>query len=230
MAALFVHQNGTEDKTWFCGGSLISKDFILTSAHCIHSNDTSRYSVKLGSVNLKRFNHRHIYKVKNIIKHKNFDGTLGHNDIALLRLEKPVKITKKIKPACLSTLLYDDLIATGWGSTKNGEPLSNVLLKANLKVFPKDQCSAIPWNITLLNSTFCAGGQYTASTCDGDSGGPLQVYDESKKVYLINGITSFGYQTIANYTCIEAIPSVYQKIPDFIPWIEKHVWPKAPNY
>lgn len=58
------------------------------------------------------------------------------------------------------------------------------------------------------------------NTCEGDSGGPLQIVGDHKKIATIVGITSTGL--LCDY--IKA-PAVYTKVAYFLDWIEKIVWP-----
>lgn len=67
------------------------------------------------------------------------------------------------------------------------------------------------------------GGQMCAfyagrDTCEGDSGGPLQILDDYK-VSTVVGITSFGLSCGAN------VPSVYARVSFYLEWIESIVWP-----
>lgn len=69
-----------------------------------------------------------------------------------------------------------------------------------------------------LNSGQLCAFLATKDTCEGDSGGPLQLMDEYK-VSTVVGITSFGLSCGAN------VPSVYARVAFYLDWIENTVWP-----
>lgn len=69
---------------------------------------------------------------------------------------------------------------------------------------------------TINDIQICAGGKDQKSSCDGDSGGPLQVVGLiNKKARVIqSGIVSFGI-----VPCTKDTPVVFTKVSDFITWI-----------
>lgn len=57
-------------------------------------------------------------------------------------------------------------------------------------------------------------------SCEGDSGGPLQMIDTNSNVARVVGVISFGVGA-----CGAAIPSVYTRVASYLDWIESIVWP-----
>lgn len=57
--------------------------------------------------------------VEDIVVHKNYSRRSKLNDIALIKLKKPVVLNTYVNPACLYTKDDDPkgLIITGWGTT-----------------------------------------------------------------------------------------------------------------
>lgn len=71
-------------------------------------------------------------------------------------------------------------------------------------------------------SQYCAhdaDAKGTKDTCEGDSGGPLQVFPPYSTIPKIVGIVSFGV------ACGSPYPSVYTRVAHYLDWIEANVWP-----
>lgn len=78
--------------------------------------------VRLGKLNLLNDDDKleaQDIDIENITVYSNYTRRTNYNDIALLKLSKPVVINKYVSPACLYTKDDDPigLIITGWGTT-----------------------------------------------------------------------------------------------------------------
>ncbi|XP_017008644.3 spaetzle-processing enzyme-like [Drosophila takahashii] len=227
-----------------CAGSLISNRYVLTAAHCVDINGFNIHSVRLGEHDTSsnpdcpmQLDGRRVcapphleIKVEVIIKHEHYRtfGGKHYNDIALLRLQFPVRYTHQIQPICIlpeyefSNPFFDDynLQIAGWGIS-HWNTFSTLLLYANIRGRNPDECSIRYPSLGFHKETqICAGGQNGADTCRGDSGSPLMAtmgrgVDEF--VYLA-GITSYG-----NNQCGYG-PAVYTKTAKYIDWIRWNMW------
>ncbi|GJQ81845.1 hypothetical protein Trydic_g9872 [Trypoxylus dichotomus] len=232
IAAIGFEGDSENEMKWGdCGGSLISEIFVLTAAHCVVRVDSKLPKmVRLGKIDLFGNEDKVAAQdvpVKETIIHPDYKHIEKHNDIALLRLSRPVKFSENVKAVCLHSRneLPPGLIVAGWGViNKETEETSRFLQKAYVTPFDLVKCnqtySDAPQKKIILDSQLCAFSP-TQDTCQGDSGGPIQI--ENKKntpetPLILVGVTSYGRG------CAGTTPSVYTRVSSYIDWIESHVW------
>lgn len=222
---------------WLCSGSLISEDYILTSAHCTYSAKHGNVKlVRLGVLNSKLDTddaQPQIFNVFSIIRHPEYKPPVRYHDIALVKLDKPANFTKYVRPACLynkrSLPSYPKAIATGCvdhGSDTSGNPM-----KVILTYYTNDVCKRVYSHASqrLLPSgilddiQLCAGGTNgSIDVCLRHYEGPLQIRSvDDDKIYFIVGIISFG-----EFCGFIKTPSVYTRVSHYVHWIENVVWPQ----
>lgn len=105
-AALYYFEDGMLNYT--CGGTLISKNHVATVAHCVTKPHTNKLinadilAVYLGKHNLKVFDETTQFReVSKIYLHSEYNASVYVNDIAILELSSPAKITKYVRLCCL---------------------------------------------------------------------------------------------------------------------------------
>ena len=89
----------------------------------------SQYTVRFGEHDLKGTDpgESDSYRISEIRVHPKFSGTGFYNDLALFKLERPVRFTEYIQPICLpsqsqrrDTFVGQVPTIVGWGTTYYG--------------------------------------------------------------------------------------------------------------
>ncbi|GAB6023513.1 hypothetical protein CHUAL_008290 [Chamberlinius hualienensis] len=243
MAAIYksIRLAGHYRSNFICAGSLVDRWHIVTAAHCIDKrDDLSVFIVRVGDQNLPPSPHVDIGSqigdigIDKIIFHPDYTPPQVYNDLAIIRLSKPVPLdTGRYLPICLppdnsdNTTFFNltgmDATVTGWGATGTGRPASSVLQQVTLPILPNVRCDQAYGNVLGMSVYFpkgisedmlCAGYETGGKdACQGDSGGPLMVLDNKDQWTLI-GIVSVGRG------CAEpGFPGLYTRITQYIPWI-----------
>jgi secreted trypsin-like serine protease len=192
-------------RRYFCAGSLIARDLVLTAAHCVANlrpSQLKRIQVIAGRTWLSSDAGSSSF-VKSRLMPRNRNGRFKYQgsraapvwDVALLKLKRrlpaePVKLAGGRESAALAP---GSLVrTTGWGVTKPMNRLgSNILKVATQVVLPDSVCRRDNGRSYQPRTMLCLGGPSgNTSTCFGDSGGPL--VSRLSTGWRLIGVTSFG--------------------------------------
>ncbi|KAF4083229.1 hypothetical protein AMELA_G00137640 [Ameiurus melas] len=200
-----------DGKHW-CGGFLVSGNFVMTAAHCWEAG--MKLTVVVGSHELKKSKSAITHtEVKLYHIHPNFDSKNLLNDIMLLQLNKTIKKNKNINWISIPKKKNQDIkfkqvcSIAGWGKKMENGGSSDRLMEVDVTVIDTKVCEkkwGEPFSVSSLVCTEGHGG-----FCQGDSGGPLVCQN-----------TAVGIVSFTDDDCKHPKkPYVYTKISPFLPWI-----------
>ena len=236
-----LFSNGTNDGflDQFCGGSLISAQWIVTAAHCVVDSGTqmapNEIEIAVGVSVLSEIRSSDRLSVDQLFVHPSYTGDFS-NDIALIRLVDPVLFSVSVAPIAIPNPSWQgalpaagtEYIVSGWGCRSATSPDDDSCPDPNAEDYFADQLEAVvvadvsgPVAVSCganadyeVEVMICAGDLAGGiDSCAGDSGGPLAVVPTRWSATLA-GVVSFGSG------CAEpSYPGLYTRVSAFSEWV-----------
>lgn len=220
-----------------CGGSLVTPIWIVTAAHCFDKGANTPIRVFTGVENLSRITAKAQQDVAQLLIYPGWDAKNFNNDIALIKLAKPVAFSKSVRTIALPVsqdvaawpAVGSTLQVSGWGATREGGDPSTTLRAANVSVLvPADgECGSYGGSYK-KGLEICAGAPGGGvDACQGDSGGPLR--QDVNGLPVLAGVVSVG-----NGCGRPDFPGLYTRTAGYLSWLRQNfevpsVAPVAPS-
>ncbi|XP_046404250.1 trypsin 5G1-like [Ischnura elegans] len=197
-----------------CGASILSEDWAMTAAHCVHDVGRNRLQLMAGSLDVDEGD---IYHVTYFTVHPNYDPVTLDWDMAVLKVSKPFVFSCTVSPIALPAEGEEldagtMVVISGWGDLLDIGSNGRFLQKVTVPVYDRNECflDYIMYG-GITNQMFCAGVKEGGKdSCQGDSGGPLVAND---KLY---GIVSWAIGCAKR-----GYPGVYAKVSSMKAFIAK---------
>ncbi|MGP3976938.1 S1 family peptidase [Streptomyces sp. 8N114] len=172
-----------------CGGSLLTKDIVLTAAHCVDGSGPDTSITATGGVVDLEDPAAKTAKSTEVVQAPGYNGT--GKDWALVKLDKPID-QPTLPMAKDASLNKGDFTIAGWGADKEGGEQQRYLLKAQVPFVDDATCKTAYSNL-VEDEELCAGKMDTGGvdSCQGDSGGPMFRKDDAGEWVQV-GIVSWG--------------------------------------
>ncbi|CAG7722895.1 unnamed protein product [Allacma fusca] len=221
MVRIGYRNTETNEIEFYCSGTVISRRYILTAAHCSEEIDPEYIPeiIRVGEHNTTTdrdcseygCSEAQDYLIEEISAHPAYSPDDKFNDIGLIRVSTDIDFsTRYVRPICLAFKNEYNVarvfpsnfngrkgLVAGWGRTKwNRAEGSTTLQEVFLPMLSNEECqSKYSTRAKITDKQMCAGGIRGKDSCGGDSGGPFILpinTGRSGLKFFQLGVVSFG--------------------------------------
>merc|ERR1712186_119683 len=211
----FPWQVGLFFDGYFCGGSIISEEYILTAAHC--ADGVSHHEVVIGAHDIRASDNLEIMAYSPTV-HPEWSSSTLSNDLAILELSSEIdfeSLNVWARTNCLASsgdFSGQLALVSGWGRPSDSSSSIARYLRYvdGVRVMSQEECENYWGNLN--EGVVCIDPTGGHGSCNGDSGGPMSIPGAK---YNQIGIVSFGSAA----GCEIGAPAGFTEVSKYIDWI-----------
>lgn len=142
-----------------CGGSIISKTFILTAAHCTYLTRPRQLSVRVGTARVNSGGE--VFAVKAVFSHPGYNPNTYNNDFSIVQLIGSINLKEGVTAIIALPTLNDPIadgalaFVSGWGDTLVASESTKNLRGVEVPTVNQSACKRVYSIVT--NNMVCAG-------------------------------------------------------------------------
>ncbi|XP_004922846.1 collagenase-like [Bombyx mandarina] len=219
MVGLVIEIRGSANSV--CGSSMLSNTRSLTAAHCWFDGVRQALSFTMAFGTITVFTGGVRVRTTNVRMHENWDPRNLINDIAVITHNR-VGYTNAIQAITLpsGSLLNNNFVGTsaqvsGYGRTGDGSQHNirpdQAKRVATVRVITNNECRNV-FGSMVRDTIICTSGAEGRNICGSDSGGPLSIVNNNRRVLI--GVVMFGH-----HRCESRNPGGYSRVTAYNNWI-----------
>ncbi|KAG5666898.1 hypothetical protein PVAND_014905 [Polypedilum vanderplanki] len=234
LCPIFYERN-ENNLEYMCGSSLISSNFVLTAAHCVHSKQHLQpffppdVVVMCGIFDLTNLYDQNIQRIpaKTITVHPSWNYTSKRydGDIALIELQQAMKFSRFVNRIALppneAIRPETEGFVIGYGESEFESSHEKKPRRIQIPTVGIEECYQNHPTISIIKSidSFCAGRNGVVP-CNGDSGSSFHIDYHSTNTII--GVVSVGIEG-DNKKCNDKTFALFSDVTKYVDWIKMTV-------